>query len=124
METVKEIEEKREAILQKMHLIRSMKRGSINEQFLKVHRKTTDEQVRCGPYYVLSRRQNNKTVSVRLSSPESLQQARADVAAYQQFRALCKEYEILTEKLGEIERRGDNGIEKKTQKSRSKRTQK
>ena len=124
MNTVKEIEKKRNAILTEMRSIRSMKRGTINEQFLKVTRKATHEHVFCGPYYVLSRNEGGKTVSVRLTSPESLQQAQSDVAAYLRFKELCKEYEILTEKLGELERSCDDETEKKTQKSRSKRMRK
>ena len=124
MKTVKEIENRREAILKEMSSIRSMKRGSISEQFLKVFHKATDEYVLRGPYYVLSRNESGKTASLRLTSPQRLQQAQADVAAYQHFKELCKEYEILTEKLGELERSSDNETEKKTQKLRSKRTRK
>ena len=81
-----------------------MRRGPRNEQFLKVPHKGQPEPGRCGPYYVLSRRQDGKTVSQRLAGPPQVAQARAGVAAYQQFVELCREYERLTEPLGQVER--------------------
>jgi hypothetical protein len=101
-----------------------MKRGTINEQYLKSKPKGDDEPTLRGPYYVLSRREGGKTVSERLSSPEALKQARADVAAHKRFVELCKEYEALTEKLGEMERLSDHQAEKKPLKSSLKKKKK
>jgi hypothetical protein len=80
-----------------------MRRGSITEQFLNVHHKGVREPVSRGPYYVLSRREGNRTSSRRLSTAE-LEQARKDVGAYRRFVDLCREFEILTEQFGESER--------------------
>ena len=124
MDAITEIEERREIILKEIRAIRSMKRGTINEQYLKVPRKGKDEPALRGPYYVLSRREGGKTVSQRLSSPEALASARADVEAHKRFVTLCKEYEILTEKLGDLEKSGISPEEKKRLKSRSKRKRK
>jgi len=125
METVKEIEEKREAILEEMRSIRSMKRGTINEQYLKVRQKGREEPVLRGPYYVFSRREGQKTVSRRLTAPHQLKQAQADVAAHKKFVKLAQEFEALTERLGELERElGDESREKKQPKSRWKKRRK
>ena len=124
MANIKEIEEKREIILNEMRSIRSMKRGTINEQYFKMPSKGRDAPVLRGPYYVISRREGGKTVSERLSSPEILKQAQDDVAAYKRFVELCKEYEVLTEKLGQFERSDYNLPEKKTPKSVSKKRRK
>ena len=113
MDTIKEVEDKREIILNEMRAIRSMKRGTINEQYFKMQSKGRNEPVLRGPYYVISRREGGKTVSERLSSPEILKQAQDDVAAYKRFVELCKEYEVLTEKLGQLERSDYNLTEKK-----------
>ena len=114
MNTVRQMEQRREAVLRELGAIRSMRRGTINEQFLTVPRKGRAQAGRCGPYYVLSRWEGGKTVSRRLTNPQQVTQARADMAAYQRFVALCREYERLTEQLGQLERAGaEGGGEKK-----------
>ena len=105
MKSIRDLEARRDAILTEMGSIRAMRRGTINRQFLKVPQKGKEEPARRGPYYVLSRREGEKTVSRRLRSAEELQQAREDVAQYKRFVALCKEFERVTEKLCELERR-------------------
>jgi len=124
MGTSETLEARREKIIREMLSIRSMRKGTINEQYLKVRRVGRKEAVECGPYYVLSRREGNKTVSQRLTTVGELEQARRDVAEHQKFVALCKEYEEVTEKLGEMERGGMVGEEKKGRKWSSKKKRK
>jgi hypothetical protein len=112
MNTVEELEARRSTVLEQMRSIRSLKRGSITEQYLNVRHKGIREAVFRGPYYVFSRREGNKTSSRRLSVPE-LEQARQDIESHKRFVALCREFEILTEQLGEIERESPMGQEKK-----------
>lgn len=112
METTHGIEARREAVLQEMRSIRSMKRGTINEQYLKVPQKGAKPALR-GPYHILSRREGNKTVSERLTTTEQLEQTRKDVAAHKRFISLCKEFEVLTERLGILQRQSAGTAEKK-----------
>ena len=123
MNPIQQLEERREGILEQIRSIRSMRRGTINEQFLQVRHKGKDKPVSRGPYYVLSRRQEGKTVSQRLTSRDELKQAQKDVDAYRRFVSLCKQFEELTERLGQIERESDElKEEKKRPNSRSSRT--
>lgn len=125
MSTIQELETQRNAVLAEIIAIRSMKRGTINEQFLKVPRKGKREPALRGPYYVLSRKEGRRTVSQRLKSPTELEQAQRDVAAHKRFVELCRQFEQLTEQLGELERRtGDTAPEKKRRRSRSSKTRK
>jgi hypothetical protein len=125
METVVQIEKRREEILAEMRGIRSMERGSINEQYLRVPQKGKKEPVLRGPYYVISRREGDKTRGYRLKTEAELGRARRDVEAHRRFRELCREYEGLTEELGRRERSMDEGSpKKKPQRSRSRRTKK
>ena len=121
MQTIPDIERQRDSVLQQMRSIRSMKRGTINEQYLKVPQKGAKTAFR-GPYYVLSRREGNKTVSERLTTQPQLEQAKLDVAAHKKFIELCKEFEALTERMGLLERQTVETVEKKRLRRRLKPT--
>jgi len=103
MNTIPELEVRRNTILEEMRSIRSMRRGTINEQRFKTYPKGRKRVVLQGPYYVLSRREGEKTVSKRLTSAAELEQVRKDVAEYKRFLVLCQEFERLTARLGELE---------------------
>jgi hypothetical protein len=125
MQVLKEIEEKREVILKQMRQIRSMERGSITEQYMKVPHKGKKEPVMRGPYYMLTRRENDRTVGYRLKTPQDLERARRDVEAHKRFVQLCRQFEELTQRLGELERADDKDeVEKKRRRLRSSRTTK
>jgi hypothetical protein len=113
MDTAQQIEQRREALLREMAGIRSMQRGTISEQYLRVPHKGQAQAGRCGPYHVLARWERGKTVSRRLSTPQQVAQAKADVAAYRRFEALCQEFGRLTEQLGQLEQREAEGPGKK-----------
>ncbi len=117
MDTVQQLESRRNAILEEMRSIRSMKRATINQQYFKTRLKGKRGMVHQGPYYVLSRREGEKTVSKRLRVTE-LEQAQKDVAEYKRFLGLCQEFERLTARLGELER-GDQGLEQEKKRFRS-----
>jgi len=123
MKQLSEIDKQRDKVLRQMRSIRSMKRGTINEQYFKVPQKDSKPAMR-GPYYVLSRREGKKTVSERLTTPMQIEQAKIDVAAHSKFAELCKEFEILTEQIGMLVRETEGYDKKKSLKQRSKPTKK
>ncbi|MDI6763076.1 MAG: hypothetical protein QME83_08595 [Thermodesulfobacteriota bacterium] len=118
MDTVKQLEARRNRILEEMRSIRSMRRGTINEQYFKTRLKGRKGMVHQGPYYILSRREEERTVSRRLRSAAELQQAQKDVAEYKRFLGLCQEFEQLTARLGALER-GGQGLEQEKKRFRS-----
>src|SRR5512139_130150 len=118
MDTVRQLEAQRNAILEEMHSIRSMRHGTINEQYFKTRLKGRKGMVHQGPYYVLSRREEEKTVSRRLRSAAELEEARKGVAEYKRFVGLCQEFERLTARLGELER-VEQGLEQEKKRFRS-----
>lgn len=113
MENINDLEARREAILNEMRSIRSLRRGNISEQFLKGQHQGIRQPVLRGPYYVLLRREGKRVISQRVTSGSELAQARQDIESHKRFVALCREFEILTEQLGEIERKSPMGQEKK-----------
>ena len=123
--TIQELEIRRNAILEEMRSIRSMRRGTINEQHFKARLKGRKGVILQGPYYVLSRREGKKTESKRLRSLAELEQARRDVVEYKRFMGLCQDFERLTVHLGELERgEKDLAQEKKRLSSPSNKTEK
>lgn len=119
------IEQQRKDILEQMSAVRSMERATLNEQMLPVKHKDAPEPVLRGPYYVLVRREDGKSLSRRVPKDE-VEQVKQDVANCQRFRALSKEYEKLTEQLGRLEREAGASEEalKKGLKSPSSKTRK
>ena len=111
--SLQELEARRNAILEEMRSIRSMRRGTINEQHFKIRLKGKKGVILQGPYYVLSRREGEKTASQRLRSPAELEQAQKDVGQYKRFMGLCQEFERLTARLGELERSELEGAQEK-----------
>ena len=118
MDTVQQLEAQRNAILEEIRSIRSMRRGTVNEQYFKTRLKGRKGIVHQGPYYVLSRREGQKTVSSRLRSEAQLQQARKDVTEYKRFLGLCQEFERVTARLGELER-SEHGLEQEKKRFRA-----
>lgn len=105
----------RSEIIEKIREIKTMKRGTINEQYLKVPRKGKEPSIK-GPYYVLSRNEGGKTVGFRLSSQEELELATKDVEAYKEFNKLTKEFVLVTESITNIIRSEEKTDSKKNTK--------
>ena len=121
MESRQQIQERRQQIVEEMLRFPSMKRGTLNKQFLRVPRKGHREPALRGPYYVLSRKENGKTVSQRVAG-EDLERVREDVARHRRFLELCRELADLTEQLGERAGGAEDETLKKTPNSPSRRT--
>jgi len=113
MDTIAGIEGRRERILEEMRAIRSMRRGSVNEQYFKKKLKAKPQMVTQGPYYVFSRSEGGRTKSYRLRKGPELEQARKDVEAHKKYSALCREFEELAERLGQLEHQLEEASPKK-----------
>ncbi|MBI5117554.1 hypothetical protein HZA56_13845 [Candidatus Poribacteria bacterium] len=111
MNRIEQIEARRREILLEMGKIRSMRRGTLSEQYLRVLQKGKSEPALRGPYYVLSRQEGDKTASKRLK-PDEVVQAREDIEAHKRFKGLCREFEGLTEELGQLSRAFEEEVKK------------
>jgi len=100
--TVAELDQQRHSVLEEMLEIRSACRGKISEQFLKVRHKGKKDPVLRGPYYVLTWWEDGRTRSRRVKKDE-LGQVREELANYEHLKALSREFEELTQALGEAE---------------------
>jgi len=106
-----------------MRSMRSMEKGGVYEQHLKVRVKGRKAPVLRGPYFLVCRKENGKTKSRRLTTQAEVERVRKDVATYQRYVRLCEEFVDVTHKLGIAERQDpETSREKKRRKSRSSKT--
>jgi len=124
--TRNELEQQRQGILKKMSGIRTMRRGTVSEQFLKVPHKGQAQPVRRGPYYLWQYWEHGKPMRQRLRSTTEVAAARKEVAAHKEFEQLCEQYVHVAEALAGAERETFASAEalKKGLLSRSNRTKK
>jgi len=124
-DSLQAIDERRKELVAQLLEMRSLVRGALSEQYLKVPQKDREEPALRGPYYVLSRSVKGRTRSNRVKQKEA-ERVRQDVSNYKRFEAVCAELAALTEQLGDLEREASASKEalKKGLKSRSNKVKK
>lgn len=95
------LEQQRQGLLRQLADLRELRRGSLTEQFLTV-KHADGSQVKRGPYPLLTRKQANKTVSVRLTDPALVPLYRQQVQAMRQFEGVIDQLVRLGEQLGDL----------------------
>lgn len=78
------LQQQRQRLLQQLSGLQELRRGSLTEQFLTVERKD-GSRVKRGPYPLLTRKQGQKTVSLRLTDPALVPLYRQQIQAMRQF---------------------------------------
>lgn len=101
MKEIERLEKRRIQIIRQISSIRTMRKGSVTEQYLKVPRKGQREPALKGPYFLYTRKEKGKTVGRRLSK-EKADQFRQQVEAFHRFQALGKEYAEISERLADL----------------------
>lgn len=118
---VASITERQNGIIQELGRIRIMKKGSVTFQRFAGG---SDEGGARKSYPVFTWKEEGRTKSVRLKTPEEVAWAQDAVENYRRFMALCREYEHLAERLALNQRdqktAATNEAEKKGLKSRKK----
>lgn len=105
------LETRRRTVLEQLAAIRSLRKGTLNEQWAPVVRDGKNTRELRGPYFVWSYKVGNKTVSERVKGKQEQQWARQDALNYQRFKELCLELEQLTHQLGLLERQESTQME-------------
>lgn len=103
--------QRRDAILEELGAISSLRKGCLCEQWFPVVRDKKKTSELRGPYYVWSLKEGGKTLSERLSIQPDIEQARLDASNYARFRKLCHELEEVLAALGLARREGDELVE-------------
>ena len=120
MKTVESIEKRREEIIQEIKNISSMRKGTINEQYLKVPHKNKETSIQ-GPYYVLTKKENGKTISVRISNND-VEEIKKETEQYKKFCFLTSEFASITEELTIMNKTVNDEDSKKNKKCTKKNT--
>lgn len=97
------LEGRRLDLLRQLGEIRTLRKGSLNEQWFPSVRQGKKTKELRGPYFLWTHKKNNKTVSERVVGEQALFRARQDEENYRRFRELCREYEVVAQELGELE---------------------
>ena len=95
------LEQQRQGLLRQLSVLRELRRGSLTEQFLTVQH-ADGSKVRCGPYPLLTRKEAQKTVSVRLTDPALVPVYRQQIQALRQFESVVDQLVRLGEQLGDL----------------------
>jgi uncharacterized protein DUF6788 len=95
------LQTQRQALLQQLAPLEQLRRGSLTEQYF-VARHKDGSRVRRGPYPLLTRKQGQKTVSVRLTDPALLPLYRQQLAAMRQFESVVGQLVAVGEQLSEL----------------------
>ena len=95
------LEQQRQGLLRQLADLRELRRGSLTEQFLTV-KHADGSLVKRGPYPLLTRKEANKTVSVRLTDPSVIPLYRRQLQAMRQFEGVIEQLVRLGEQLGDL----------------------
>ena len=102
-ESLADLEQQRQAILQRILELPDFRSGSITATYGTCGKASCHchqpNQPRHGPNFRLTRKVRGKTVTESFASAAELQKARREVAAYQEFRELSQELLSVNEKI-------------------------
>ncbi len=95
------LEQQRQGLLRQLADLRELRRGSLTEQFLTV-KHADGSKARHGPYPLLTRKEAQKTVSVRLTDPALIPCYRRQIQAMRQFETVMDQLVRVGEQLGDL----------------------
>lgn len=95
------LQQQRQRLLQQLSGLQELRRGSLTEQFLTVKRKD-GSRVKRGPYPLLTRKQGQKTVSLRLTDPALVPVYRQQIQAMRQFETVVDGLVQVGEQLSDL----------------------
>ena len=95
------LEQQRQGLLGRLAALRELRRGSLTEQFLTVQH-ADGSKVKRGPYPLLTRKEAQKTVSVRLTDPALVPLYRRQIQTMREFAGVVDQLVRVGEELGDL----------------------
>jgi len=99
-QTIEQIEQRQDAVVEQMSRIRVMRRGTVSEQHYQGRRKRKGGTGASGPYYIWQGYVNGKRFSQRVSATE-VERIKQEIEQRRRFERLCAEYVGLGEALAQ-----------------------
>ena len=95
------LEHQRQALLRQLSELRQLRRGSLTEQFLTV-KHADGSKVRHGPYPLLTRKDAQRTISVRITDPALVPLYRQQIRTMREFESVVDQLVRVGEQLGDL----------------------
>jgi hypothetical protein len=95
------LEQHRQALLQQLGGLDQLRRGSLIDQFLSVQH-ADGSVVKRGPYPLLTRKEGQKTVSLRLTDPALVPLYRRQIQAMREFETVVDQLVRVGEQLSDL----------------------
>ncbi len=95
------LEQQRQTLLRQLSDLRELRRGSLTEQFLTV-KHADGSKVRRGPYPLLTRKDAQKTVSVRITDLALVPLYRQQIQTMREFERVVEQLARVGEQLGDL----------------------
>ncbi len=95
------LEQQRQGLLRRLADLRELRRGSLTEQFLTV-KHADGSKVRRGPYPLLTRKEAQKTVSLRVTDPALVPVYRQQIRTMREFESVVDQLVRVGEQLGDV----------------------
>lgn len=102
------LEKRRIEILDKMRGIKTLRKGTINEQYILVKHKNGDS-VKKGPYFILTKKGAGGKTNTTTIPADKLELFKNEVGNYREFRSLAEEYIHICEQAAALP--AGNGLE-------------
>jgi hypothetical protein len=102
-ESLQQLEARQRHVLAQLSVPRDMRRGSISETYRRCGKSgcwcNQSGQAGHGPFYAFTTKVEGKTQTLQLRSGPELIKLQEQVAAYREFRELCEEAIVVSERL-------------------------
>lgn len=102
-ESLQQLEARRRQVLAQLSVPRDLRRGSISETYRRCGKSgcwcSQSGQAGHGPFYAFTTKVEGKTQTLQLRPGPELIKLEEQVAAYREFRQLCEEAIVVSEKL-------------------------
>jgi hypothetical protein len=95
------LEQQRQGLLQQLSGLQQLRRGSLTDQFLMV-KHSDGSRVKRGPYPLLTRKEGQKTMSLRLRDPALVPLYRRQIQAMREFETVVDQLARVGEQLSDL----------------------